>query len=46
MQHCSELQRSSGGELKIDAAVLERQVIERILKHLGLRAREQLLQGR
>jgi hypothetical protein len=36
MQHCPNC--GGGGELKIIAAILERPVIEKILKHLGLQA--------
>ncbi len=35
MEHCP----NCGGQLKIIAAILERPVIEKILTHLGLRAR-------
>jgi len=34
MEHCL----NCGGQIKIIAAVLEAQLIERILTHLGLRA--------
>ena len=36
MQNCPNC---GGGELKIIAAILERPVIEKILTHLGLKAR-------
>ena len=35
MEHCP----NCGGQLKIIAAILEQQVIEKILTHLGLQAR-------
>ena len=36
----------AGGELKIIAAILERPVIEKILKHLGLELRPHAVAGR
>ena len=38
-QHCADC---GGGEFKIIAAILEQSVIEKIIKHLGLRARASL----